>query len=178
MSYEEEQELNDEVLLSKEEFQELCHVYGGAWCDCIRKVIDAITPEKLAVYCAGKYEQFRQAESDEIGVRYAYKLKVVKLSQREGDFEIVREQNILADFGAFFHRPVETLQSVLKAIIKIAEHEKRRPHDVALEVAEADEARADFIAPIKKTVADSPQMRAFNSAKKFMQADGSLRSTY
>ena len=161
--------------LDDAEFDPMCQAFGGIWCDCIKAVIRKVTPQKLAVYLVkAGYRPMHQPREDELGVRYAYHLYVAHESQIISDKEeITRDRNVVADFGEFYHRPVETLQSVLKAIIRIAAHEKCMPHNVAIDVACCDESQA----PEVKTAAQEPETRTVSPNKRYNQgADGSLKA--
>ena len=128
--------------LSEREYQQIADHFGGTWCDCLFSIMSKITSKKLAAYCIAKgYEQVHPPEADELGIRYDYKLRTDRETERQGETEITRERNILAQFGEFHHRPVETTQAALRGIMQIAIHEQRSPHEVALEVINTDDSQ-------------------------------------
>jgi hypothetical protein len=146
----------------------ICRVYGGEWCDCIDRVIEKLTPRKLAAYCiAKKYPDFPKPTADELGTRYGYLLRTVRqLVNIPGEKEGVEKNvNIVAAFGEFTHRPLETIQSVLNAIQRIAAHEGRSAQAVALDCLAADES----VVPVPVAPGDSPPA-VVPSVRRFVQS--------
>lgn len=130
--------------------------YGGAWCDCITKVIQQITPKKLAAYCNNKgYREQHKPDLDEIGLRWGYYLYSVneKMAVGEKD-QIDIARAVCAAFGEFFHRDYESLQSCLSAIMVLAGFEKRSPQAVAEDVIACKEEDAPM--PEEKKEAPNP----------------------
>lgn len=128
--------------------------FGGEWCYCIDEVIQGVTPKKVAAYCIGKqYKPYPEPVEDELGIRYSYLLG--KFTEEEN--EVLTERSLTASFGDFSHRPLETIQSCMKAIASIGIKEKRSPQDVAHDVVKADEA---IVPEPRKHVSDiyEPQM--------------------
>jgi hypothetical protein len=116
--------------------------YGGSWCGCIDKIVDDITPAKVAAYCIGKkYPAQHPPHQDDISIRYAYYLKtIVEHTVVSDKHEIDRERRIITACGDFKDRPYETLKSCLDAIIKLSEFEERPAQEIAEEIAKADES--------------------------------------
>ncbi len=147
--------------------------FGGSWCDCIKKVFDGITPRKVAAYCiAMEYRPFHEPVADDIGVRYGYFLKTVKELTTVGKDEVEREKNIVASFGEFYHRSYETRHSALQAIVKIADFEGRTPHQVALDVVEADESTV----PEAKAQKEEPRRAPAPGTRRYEQTANGLRA--
>lgn len=158
--------------------EQVALAYGGDWCDCIEKVIDGLSPKKLAVYCIEKgYRPFHEPKEDDLGVRYGYYLTTVKIEKTVGDKEedrIVTDKSIVAGFGDFNHRPLETIQSVLRAIKTISQHERRTPQMISHDVVKCDEKKAPAIRQAK---ADIPDAMAQPGTRRYMQtSQGNIRT--
>jgi len=150
---------------------ELAQEFGGKWCDCIHKVIGELSAAKLAVYCESRYKRAHPIITDECGIRYGYKLTTVTSKVTVNQDEVEKTYNFVAFFGEFTLREFDTLQSVLQAIDRIADFEKRSAQSVAEDVAKCDpqqapapgaEPRADdrvFIPGTKRQLMTSEGMR-------------------
>lgn len=122
--------------------RQLLSDYGGIWCNCIDKIVDEITPMKIAGYCIAKgYKPHHPPQQDEYAIRYGYYLTTeVELVQNGDGTEIERPRKIVAIFGEFEHRPYETLKSCLEAILALSYFEKRVAQQVAEDIIKADES--------------------------------------
>jgi hypothetical protein len=148
--------------------------FGGTWCSCIHKVIEELTPKKLAVYCIEKgYKEMHKPSEDELGIRYGYYLRTETQLTRVGDDELKKDINIAAAFGDFFQRDYESLKSVLIAIQKIATFEERFAQEVSEEVVGCDESKAPAVQATTPNRPDSPF--APNVTKRKIQTHQGLR---
>lgn len=155
------------------DFSNLAEAFGGRWCDCIEKVIDQLTPERLAVYCMEKkYREFHKPTQDETGVRYGYYLRTVTELRTINEEEIRQDVNVVAGFGKFFHRDYETLEWTLKAIQKIADFEGRTAQKVAEDVVKCDEKKAP---PVHETSRAAPEAPFPATGRKIRQTSSGMR---
>jgi hypothetical protein len=127
--------------LTQEEKQALLHTFAHAWCDELKKTLEAIKPSDLWKYLEGKsvFRLEREAFEDHSGVTHkVYSVDDGLVHDGEGVPAAVKGQPVLmsiTQFPEFF--PRANAESVLNAMNRIAHALKTTPQKIAKEVIEA-----------------------------------------